>query len=173
MILPTGAITFANLNQALGVASTSALALGSNQGRGLAGKFSGAVSLNDCRGKEIITATLTAAQITAFKVGYDVNGVPSGSMSSVTPGAGSFTVIELRTHSSDGTLFMNVFGSSYGFNNAGEGADITILPSGGGVYTFARSAATIFQNNCAWVTAFRFVAGNSYTVIISADSSPN
>lgn len=59
MTLPTGTISLSDANVELGRSSSAMISLGETAVRGLAGKPSGAVSMNDLRGKSARTVSIT------------------------------------------------------------------------------------------------------------------
>ena len=88
MALPnTGAISFSMLNLQLHRPEMQQISLHDTQLRGLAGKPSGAIGLDDLRGK-YAGAKLTAAQIDSDVFGFQASPVPLGEFVGIFGGVG-------------------------------------------------------------------------------------
>lgn len=70
MALPTGTISLSQVNTELGRSSSAAISLGETAVRGLAGKTSGAVSMNDLRGKSARTVSISLIGNTIVQAGF-------------------------------------------------------------------------------------------------------
>lgn len=69
MTLPTGTITMGQVNTELGRSATATISLGETAVRSLAGVASGAISMNDLRGKSAVTIFLSNLSIINFTGG--------------------------------------------------------------------------------------------------------
>ena len=69
MTLPTGTITMGQVNTELGRSATATISLGETAVRALAGVASGAISMNDLRGKSAVTIFLSNLSIIDFTGG--------------------------------------------------------------------------------------------------------
>jgi len=63
MALPTGTISMSQVNTELGRSSTATISLGETAVRSLAGVASGAISMNNLRGKSAAPSTYTASYL--------------------------------------------------------------------------------------------------------------
>lgn len=104
MALPnTGPIAFNMLNLQLHRPEMQQISLDDTQVRGLAGKPSGAIGLDDLRGK-YAGAKLTAARIDSDVFGFQVSPVPRGELVGIFGGVGMQRVIWMRFSSSSSAL---------------------------------------------------------------------
>lgn len=104
MALPnTGAISFNMLNLQLHRPEMQQISLNDAQVRGLAGKTSGAIGLDDLRGK-YAGAKLTCAQINANVFGFYTSPVPMGEFVGIFGGVSMQQVTWLRISASSSAI---------------------------------------------------------------------
>lgn len=104
MALPnSGAISFSMLNLQLHRPEMQQISLDDPQVRGLAGKTSGVISLDDLRGKHE-GAMMTCAKVSIDQYGFKVNSSPGGNLVGVFGGVAMEYVIWHRVDSSNSYL---------------------------------------------------------------------
>lgn len=107
MALPnSGPIAFNMLNMQLHRPEMQQISLNDTQVRGLAGKTSGAIGLDDLRGK-YAGAKLTAAQIASDVFGFQVSPVPRGELVGLFGGVSMQQVTWARLSSSSSVLALS------------------------------------------------------------------
>lgn len=159
MTLPTGTISMSQVNTELGLAATTNISLNQANVRALAGVPSGAISMNDLRGKSAVTLVFNNAQ--TFDVytdfygsggfaayitintngsitlgGGDFNQGPTAYLSPISTGAG--TQFQVRAvYSVTGINPATIFGVNYSgsgttpFYSLGTARTMEVFPSQG------------------------------------------
>ena len=150
----TGAISFANINTALGLSSTASISLNTTLVRQLTNQISGAVTMDNAHASEYIGTTTTNVNLlTRFGSPATVTSykalIPSGVTVGATAGNTAFTVGQFPTGS---TIAINNFGAiqAYGGSAGTSGAG----GSGGDAINANYANQTVTINNQTGATIY-------------------
>jgi len=150
MVLPTGTISMSQVNTELGRSATATISLNESAVRSLAGVPSGAISMNDLRGKSAVTFTPDGGTSAGAPVLLSETGVFSASVS--------------ISCSANATWTWTRSGSTFGFASIPSGSTNNII-------TFSLETETQYRTCVFNVTAVSGGVTRYYEVLLTTEGN--